>query len=164
MTPLMSPEIVQYRLELLLRNPLTLLSSGAPVWDPLPDLKGTAAHQRLFVEYERQVVAMTVVALKWWDGTVAAQLTPGSTEKEARRASLQRRPAGPASYSGMVAVIREYWLACNKLNQEIEEDQRVPPWTFLLKWLQAANHDDAVGVLVCMPYWPIGLDEDGNWV
>ena len=107
---------------------------------------------------------MAVAALAFWRPLIVAKKTAERSEQEAARAAWMRRPAGPASYPGMVALVREYWLACDALNRKCAEEERVPPWTFLLSWLMDESHYEAVGVLACMPYWPIGLDEDGNWV
>jgi hypothetical protein len=148
----------------LLESPLTLKSCGAPVWEPKPNALGSASHKQLFVQYLEEVDFVTAVALDWWKQTLAARKKIASDPKRAAHDAWIDRPAGPASYPGLVALTRDYWLACHQLNLEVPEELRVPPWTFLLSWLLNGSYGQAVSVLACMPYWPIGLDEDGNWV
>ena len=38
------------------------------------------------------------------------------------------------------------------------------PEEFLLRWLVTDRLDELAEFLAGMPYWPIGMDEDGNWV
>jgi hypothetical protein len=142
---------------------LTLKASGAQVWIPEPGLKGSARHQALFREYREEAEHVTAVALEWWEDTIDAP-QGGPPDQKAVREAWECRPAGPASFPGLVALVRDFWLACDRLNQEVAEDERVPPWTFLLGWLLDGSHEQCVSVMVCMPYWPIGLDRDGNWV
>jgi hypothetical protein len=157
-------EAVKLKTGLLLQAPMTLKSSGARVWAPVASPAGSSDHVRLFSQYRDRIVRTATMALDWWDDTVDVQRVDGRTEKEAVRAAFECRPAGPASFPEIVALIRKFWLDCDELNQRVSEDERVPPWIFILAWLRDAGHDEAVSVLACMPYWPIGLDEDGNWV
>lgn len=149
----------------LLESPLTLRASGAPVWTPDPGLVGSTKHRELFSKYRDEVDEVATAALDWWTETLEAQLGPGEHTKEQKLTVWRNRPAGPASFPGLVAIVREYWLACDRLNREANLAERVPPWTFLLAWLlKDRDYEQCVGVLACMPYWPIGLDRDGNWV
>jgi hypothetical protein len=147
----------------LLQAPLTLEIGGAPVSGP----QGGAAslrHRALFEEYREEVDFVTAAALQWWNETLTARKEIASDPAEAVRNAWIDRPAGPASYPGVVALVRDYWLACHELNKDVAEPERVPPWTFLLEWLLDGQYDQCVSVLACMPYWPVGLDRDGNWV
>jgi hypothetical protein len=41
----------------------------------------------------------------------------------------------------------------------------VPPQVFLFGWLVSeGGHDEWVEVMTAMPYWPIGLSEQGEWI
>jgi hypothetical protein len=148
----------------LLGAPLTLKSCGAAIWEPGSSLTGSAGHRTLFEEYKDDVDYVTAAALQWWEETVGARKRLAPDDPQVVRKAWVDRPAGPASYPGLVALIRDYWIACHRQNLETAEINRVPPWTFLLAWLLDGNYRQCVSVLACMPYWPIGLDREGNWV
>ena|SRR5450432_1071072 len=154
-------EAIPRRTRRLLEAPLTLETSGVKFW--LSNAGGSARHRELFREYSEEIENVTTFALNWWEDTLDVRAGPDRDKQEVR-AVWEERPAGPASFPGVVALIRDYWLACHRLNQEVAEDQRVQPWTFLLGWLLDGSHEQCVSVLACMPYWPIGLDREGNWV
>lgn len=46
----------------------------------------------------------------------------------------------------------------------MDEEMSVPSEVLLLHWLLDGRHDSWIEALTCMPYWPIGLDGEGNWV
>jgi hypothetical protein len=157
-------DLMQKGIRRLLGSPLTLQSCGALVWQPAASRTGSPQHFELFDAYKDDVDYVTAAALQWWEETVGARKRLAPDDPKVVRTAWMSRPAGPASYPGLVALIRDYWLACHRLNLETAESQRVPPWAFLLEWLLGGNYNQCVSVLACMPYWPIGLDRDGNWV
>jgi hypothetical protein len=127
--------------------------------------QGTERHRREFAAYLGELPDVTDVALEWWEETLAARkLEFGDTPETIHRAWLDR-PAGPASFPGLVALVRDFWLVCDEVNRAVPEEVRVPPEQFLLAWIiDNRGYENAVEVLACMPYWPIGLDREGNWV
>lgn len=148
--------------------------TGAPrdlpeAW-PRPDPPITlaaapAAHQELFREYERALAAVLKEALDWWKGRLTVmQEREGVPRKKALHMLYEETVAGPASAPHVVWVVRTYWLACEALNASVPKDSRVPPEVFLITWLTDGKHERALEVLSGMTYWPIGMDEDGNWV
>lgn len=157
-------ERVQKGIRRLLEAPLTLKSCGAPIPEFMPWTGGSNAHRELFDEYREEVDYVAEVALQWWEETLRARTQLSPNEKQAVRKAWIDRPAGPASYPGLVALVRDYWLACHRLNIQLKADQQVPPWTFLLAWMLVGDYQQTVSVLACMPYWPIGLDQEGSWV
>jgi hypothetical protein len=142
----------------LMDSPMDLALSGAPVWGYEVPVSGSAAHKQLFAAYVKELKKATVVAKEWWNEMAEAAKDEGD-ELEAWRT----RPAGPASDPGFVALIRKYWLACDSMNKKVKAAERVPPEVFLLRWPFDAGHIESVEVIACMPYWPIGLDKEGNW-
>ncbi len=159
-----SVEHMQRGIQRLLLSPLTLEQRAARVWASAPDVPGSVRHRQLFAEYTEEVDFVTAVALQWWEETVHAREAAHVDGQRALHAAWIDRPAGPASYPGIVALVRDYWLECDRLNHEVDESERVPPWVFLLGWLLTGEYEQCVSVLACMPYWPIGLDADGQWV
>jgi len=157
-------DVIERGIRRLLNNPLTLEGCGAKVWEPVPGVTGSRLHKELFEEYREEVDYVTAVALTWWEETLSARKNIADHEHQAERNAWIDRPAGPASYPGLVALVRDYWLACHELNRDTPEHERIPPWTFMLGWLLDGDYRQCVSVLACMPYWPIGLDRDGNWV
>lgn len=157
-------ELIERGIRRLLNSPLTLRECGAEVWETAPSVTGSRRHKQLFEEYREEVDYVTAVALEWWKETLGAREQIAAHKHLVKRDAWIDRPAGPASYPGLVALIRDYWLAVHELNSDTAEQERVPPWIFLLGWLLDGNYGQCVSVLACMPYWPIGLDRDGNWV
>src|SRR6266566_8615475 len=133
---------IQLGIRRLLESPLSLASCGAVVWKPSPGLAGSERHRELFLEYKEEVDNVAEVALEFWEETLEARKGRSSDESKVVRDAWIDRPAGPASFPGLVALIRDYWLACHKLNQEVAEDERVPPWTFLLGWLAGGGGNE----------------------
>jgi hypothetical protein len=158
-------ERVKEGIRRLLTAPSDLEKCGAPRWNPVYLHNASARHKSLFREYCEESDLVTCAASNWWAETLdARQRLAGERDRAARQAWIDR-PAGPASFPGLVALVRDFWLACHNLNLESVLAERVPPEVFLLQWLiEDGNYQQAVDVLACMPYWPIGLDREGNWV
>ncbi len=164
MNKVLTVERIDEGIKRLLAAPLDLRKSGDSVWISSVMAIGSPAHQSLFAEYQEILTVVSHMALSWWEETIVARKRLMVEPAEAVRQAWIDRPAGPAAYPGLVALIRDYWLACNAINQEMPETQRVPPEVFLLSWLSKDRHDKEISVLACMPYWPLGLDCEGNWI
>lgn len=128
---------------------------------PLAD--ATERHQKLYLDYLRDFAVAYEVGDDWWQGCVAAFARDGRSSEEANELAFEKRLAGPASAPEVVWFFRKYWLDFDAVNRSLDPEQRVPPQTAVLGWLVDQKLDDYVRFLTCMPYWPIGLDENGNW-
>jgi len=164
MPEMMNSERTNKGVTRLLRAPKDLKQCGTLICETKSRTAGLPPYLSLFAEYEEVISIVVSVALEWWAGTIEARAGLSSNADEAIREAWMARPAGPAAYPGFVALIRDYWLACDNLNKQVPQSQRVSPEDFLLSWLLDGRHEREVKVLACMPYWPIGLDADGNWV
>lgn len=120
-------------------------------------------HQQLFDEYVKSLNIAVKAAIEWWEGMIKARVVRGVVQEEAMNEVYMARLAGPAAKPEVVYVIRKYWLNCITINAELHDMQPVPPEVFLLSWLIDENQEILVQILAGMPYWPIGLDCDGNW-
>jgi hypothetical protein len=121
-------------------------------------------HRQLFEQYVRRLQWAVSIAARWWEGLVQKTVERGETPEEALRSNYLISPAGPASRPEVVWVVRTFWIDCEAINKEVNEGERVPPEVFLIGWLLDGSYREEVEVLSGMPYWPIGLDEDGNWI
>jgi len=137
---------------------------------PLPEGRGMGAlgqaHPKLrkmFETYREGYQFLYPTADQWWRDCVAARERPGRTHEEAVREAFEVRAAGPASAPEFVWFVRFFWFACDDIIKSLPLRQRVAPEIVLLKWLADAGERDAVTLLTSMPYWPIGLDEQGEW-
>jgi hypothetical protein len=148
----------------LLTAPRDLLVCGARIWTTNEEVRGSSIHQRLFQEYTHGLRLATKAATRWWEGMIAHQLKRVGQLDKVLRDVWTLYPAGPASDAGFVSVIRKYWLACDSLNLTCASSERVSPEIFLLKWLADVGEDECLKLVTFMPYWPIGLDREGNWV
>ena len=160
-----NPDTVPVLITRLLEGPLLLASSGANVWRAERSVQGSAAHREAFAEYTRELLIVTEAALDSWLDTVDRCIREKEDETAGRRQALIASPAGPANHAGLIALIRDFWFRCDQINQTVPAPERVPPWIFLLGWLQGRpEFEEAAAVLASLWFWPIGLDDAGKWI
>jgi hypothetical protein len=164
MKDLITSEKIRQGVTRLMTAPIDLAKCGAPVWRKPVGQSYASEYRLLFETYERQIGAAADEAQKWWESTIDARVDANCDLEAAASEAWYSRPAGPASYPGLVRVIRSNWLTCANLNRRTGPDQGVPPEILLLGWLDDGKHAKEVKVLSCMPYWPIGLTRDGQWL
>lgn len=117
----------------------------------------------LFADYCGDLGTALSIAGPWWSETILARERTGLSREQAIKESFNKRAAGAASHPKVIWIVRTYWENCEALNRDLSGQDRVYPEDFLLRWLREAGHDELVRLVTCMPYWPIGLDADGNW-
>jgi hypothetical protein len=141
------------------------LPACAPLRDsPIEPSEASELHRSAFSEYLVDMAEVYDFASKWWEATLDGIMEEnGISREEAVKVAIGRRFAGPAALPDVVWLVRTYWLKCIEINQDVPDTQRVPPEVFLLKWLMDRGEEEWVKLLTCMPYWPIGLDENGKW-
>jgi len=122
------------------------------------------AHRSLFKTYLSELEKVVHEANADWNTRVDGWAKQWNSHDRALEHMWTERPAGPSSHRDLVKVVRHYWLQCVKLNQEVDQSERVAPETFILVWVIAEGKEEEVRVLAYMPYWPLGQDDDGNWV
>jgi hypothetical protein len=151
-------------IERLLTSALDLRISGARVFPEQDPNRRPQRHVALFDRYVGALREVIPEAMHVWIA-FGAQVQKTITDRDAALIeALRFQPAGAAFDARVVGVVRTYWLFCDQLNQETEEDNRVSPQVFMLQWLISSGYQEAVDVIAGMPYWPIGLDLAGNWV
>lgn len=150
--------------ERLATAPLDLIPCGARVWKSSPGAVGSVQHGELFRSYVQELTEVIPEARRIWNAIIADCEKRTESREEAMIEAIVFQPAGAAFDARVVAVVRKYWLACDLLNQKVAENERVSPQVFVLQWLIKEREQQAVEVLAGMPYWPIGLDRDGNWI
>lgn len=148
----------------LLSAPDDLAASGAQIVRNRMELDAAdAEYQALFKKYRKELKKVMSEAVDWWQGRVEVLTEDLGDAKAARLQNWRELPAGPASDPYVVAVIRKYWLACHALNDSMPKTSQIAPQEFLLAWVVAEGDDATAEILSGMPYWPIGLDRNGNW-
>ena len=132
---------------------------------PVQAEQASAGHRAIFSEYTDFLAeAIDIIALGDWEDMISAGVQRGLDPAAAEKELHDRYLAGPAAQGEVVWAVRTHWLKCVALNRELPPAQRVPPQALLLQWLIDKGHQQWVTVLTAMPYWPLGLDEDFNWV
>lgn len=119
-------------------------------------------YRRLFKAYLRDFKDVFIETVELWESDLDELMEEGAGLHEAIEEKIDLCAAGPAENPIFIWLIRKYWLKCDELGQE-STAQAVRPEVFLLGWLRDDGHDDYVQLITAMPYWPIGLDEHGNW-
>jgi len=126
---------------------------------------GSAAHRSLFRQYVTALKAAKEEAESWWESLIYMEQKRTGDRDQAVENVNERRPTGAMSLGASDAVVREYWLKCDGLNRKTKNpEERVAPEEFLLLWLVNDHLNDLAEFLAGMPYWPIGMDENGDWV
>lgn len=83
--------------------------------------------------------------------------------REAANSTPQLNAGGPlATHPRIIAVFREFFLACDRINREDAGDSYEYPQEFTIGRLKG-KRDDLADVLAEFPYLPIGVDEHDNW-
>ncbi|KAF0137799.1 MAG: hypothetical protein FD152_188 [Xanthobacteraceae bacterium] len=122
-----------------------------------------ASLRELFASYRNDLRLAYDVASLWWEGTVEAQMDLGHGPEDALKEAFDSRLAGPAAHPNIVWIVRSYWLLCSDTDVKSTSFGFAYPEEVLLQWLIDAGETELVRLIACMPYWPIGLDENGNW-
>jgi hypothetical protein len=124
-------------------------------------------HDRLFDDYVQELRKAKGAAETWWKKLIVAEMRKGGSREEAVSRIKRRWPMGPASHPYVVAVLRKYWLACEKLEQEIiagkretDDEAPIPPSAFLCESLLDGKHTKLAVFISPLNYWPIGNYED----
>lgn len=148
-----------------------LLEQGADLCFPGADTssvfqRSLVRNDRYLSVYEDYKVSLKMsrtVAVEWWNALVNNSTEVIGDAGKALRRNYELRPAGPASHPAVVSTVREYWLLCIDKAKMLRLEETLPPSAILLGWLIEDGLSDLSDILTAMPYWPIGLDENGNW-
>jgi len=143
-----------------------LIRSVKDVVPSPPGVALTAAskpYRTLFEAYLAELRTAKGWAEKWWDSLIEAEQARGRSRKRAVANVKSSWPVGAVAHKGIIGVIRKYWLECQKLNQKAAESKRLPPEEFIMGWL--IRQDETLAAFLSdLPFWPMGIDEEGNWV
>lgn len=127
-------------------------------------------HDQLFDQYVQELRKAKWAAEKWWKELIASETIKIGGQKEALESIKHRWPLGPASHPYVIAILRKYWLACEKLNREISEssnetdsdsddEEPVSPIIFLCEFLMDGKHEKLAAFIAPLNYWPIGMED-----
>jgi len=131
---------------------------------PIPIERANSTYRAIFRRYVSEMRRSKKAAEDWWDAIVETETERNRGGRgEALRQLLVERPLGALSYGEVIATVRKYWLECAATNRQSPEAERVPPECLVLAWLDAGN-DELAQFLSGWTFWPMGLDESGNWV
>jgi hypothetical protein len=125
--------------------------------------EATVDERTLFEGYATLLGHVYGIAEDWWESTIAAEQDRQPSREDAIIAAFDKRLAGPASHPAVIWVVRSFWLELVGLQVRQDPSILQRPETVLLKWLVDGERTELVRLVACMPYWPIGLDAEGNW-
>jgi hypothetical protein len=118
-------------------------------------------HEELFEEYLKEMRDAQALAEAWWKDLV----------KKAGAAEARRRwPLGPAAHPRVIHLLRKYWFKVEDINRDIEAgkgkkgEDVVYPQHLLADGLLDGKNDDLAQWLNTLTYWPLGLDENDDYV
>ncbi|MHC4328443.1 MAG: hypothetical protein ACYSWW_10020 [Planctomycetota bacterium] len=126
-------------------------------------------HDKLFSQYAKEMQQAKLASEIWWEKLIASDTKKEGSREEAIALVKQRWPLGPASHPYVVAILRKYWLACEKLNQEILEsgddsgdEESVSPIIFLCDYFLDGKHYKLATFIAPLNYWPIGMEDNDD--
>jgi|SRR6266850_2919013 len=121
----------------------------------------------LFASYKAELTALYQTQVREQEQTIRRIMDQqGVDEEEARE--IDEGESGPLVHNGRaIHLIRKYWLAVDRLKKEAQSQPDgawVEPLTFLVEYLgEEPDGEELVNYLTQISYWPIGLDENGEW-
>ncbi|WP_163537576.1 hypothetical protein [Gracilibacillus sp. YIM 98692] len=124
------------------------------------------SYELLFDEYVIELDKAVSFEEDRLDNIRERMLSDGKSQVEIDDFIMER--FDPICCSGrVIAVFRKYWLKCNELNLNNGKNsvnEYVNPKEFTVDWL-SKNGDpyELFGVISEMPYYPIGIDENGDY-
>ena len=124
-----------------------------------------STHEQLFDQYVAELSEMAEIAKTQFDQKVAFETNRGLSEEDAHAAvRIQQGPV--AAHPCVLAIIRKYFFACDKLNREIEErgeEEFTYPNDFVHDML-AGSHEELWEFIADLDYLPIGVSRDEEWI
>jgi len=78
-------------------------------------------YQKLFLAYITDMRKSAEAANNWWDSVLEAEKAVHKTRAKAEESAGRRWPFGPSSHPFVLATYRKYFLACEALNESVEE-------------------------------------------
>jgi hypothetical protein len=120
-------------------------------------------YRSAFEAYLDDMGLALAVASAAWEAKIDDLVASGLSEEDAIAQLIEESLAGPASHPIVAWAVRKHWLACDALNRTSESGRWVPPETLAIKWVHDAGHTEVLQLLSALPYWPVGLDEAGDW-
>jgi hypothetical protein len=121
------------------------------------------SHRALFDRYVKALRKAKAEADDWRDGIIKAARARGESQADAELYFKENYPIGTVAFGRVIEALRRFWLEVDAVNRKVDEGARVAPEEFLLAWLPDGTNDDLAEFLSALPFWPIGLTEDGKW-
>lgn len=81
-------------------------------------------HQVLFGGYVRELRAAHVFVTQWWSNLLAETARGTATPELAEQEVRLRWPLGPTTHPRVIAVVRKYYIACERLNMTLEAEEQ----------------------------------------
>jgi len=78
-------------------------------------------YEQLFKEYVSEMRRSMNAANKWWEKLEKRELSRTKNREKALQQIEERWPFGPASHPYVLGTYRKYFLACERLNKELED-------------------------------------------
>lgn len=143
-------------------------------------------HDALFKSYVKDLESVKSEVLSWWEDLYSTEIRSGRSRPEAEEALNFRWPMGAPTHPKVIEVYRRYYLACESLNEKLEnlnldepkdkedlwgseaEDEEdvtdseaypVEPFELLKEWLLDEEYDELHLFISHLIFEPIGSDD-----
>jgi hypothetical protein len=78
----------------------------------------------LFDDYVRELRAAHEFVTRWWSNLLAEAARSTATPELAEQEVRLRWPLGPTTHPRVIAVVRKYYIACERLNMTLETEKQ----------------------------------------
>ena len=123
-------------------------------------------YEPLFKKYVKELKALHAELVKERDKGVRGLMDERGIKK-ADALEAYDEENGPLVHDPRaIALIRKYWLEVDRLKRqrmENDEEDFLEPLTFLVEDLEDEDEEELVEFLTEIAYWPMGVDENGEW-
>jgi hypothetical protein len=120
-------------------------------------------HKALRDEYASKLAVLLPMATRALEDEIATERKAGTPDPEA--VVKKRRRGPPAAHPRIIALIRQYYFACDRLNEQKKAagvDEFATPDDFVFSHLETKKYYKLWESLCELAYWPIGIDREGK--
>jgi hypothetical protein len=118
-------------------------------------------HDRLFDEFVKDLSQVVDQAKTEWRSAVE-QRTREGVSVEVAEAEVRKRLRYLGAHPRVIAVFRQYFLACDQLNKSQNISFQYP--TIFTGERLMGKHQELWEILADLPYLPMGTDKQDRWV
>lgn len=122
-------------------------------------------YAELFEQYLKDLRWAYGAAKERHENLVRLYIDEQGLDEETARARVRKSDGPIAHHPYMIYVLRKYWLEVDRMRieREAKREWAIEPPTFLAEDLADKDEFELFECIGELAYWPIGLNEKGEW-